>query len=76
MLDFTKNKDNNNQMKTLKVMSVIGIVWFAAHLLLVNMPSNIALQGPESTADFLQSCYALAFSIVVLVQAKKACKKQ
>ena len=58
-------------MKTLKIMSVIGIVIFAGHLLLVNLPSSVAVQGPESSADLIQSIYALALSIVGFIASIK-----
>jgi hypothetical protein len=63
-------------MKTLKVMSIIGIVWFSLHLLVANMPFYVAINGQPSDSDFFRSVYALAFSIVVLVQANRALKKQ
>jgi hypothetical protein len=61
-------------MKTLKVMSIIGIIISVGHLLLANTPYGISVNGAESTSDFLGHLYLLALSIVGLVQANKALK--
>jgi hypothetical protein len=62
-------------MKTLKIMSIIGIIWFGLHLLVANMPYYVLINGTETQSDFFRSVYGLAFSIVGLVQTNRLMKK-
>ena len=56
-------------MKTLKVMAIIGIIWFGGTIL-------VQVNNPDlSKQAFLKYAYGLVFSIVVLVQSKKILKK-
>lgn len=61
-------------MKTLKVLSIIGIVISVGHLLVVNTSSFISTNGAEQTSDFFGHLYLLVLSIVGLVQSNKVIK--
>jgi hypothetical protein len=61
-------------MKTIKIMCIIAVAWLGAHLLVVNYRDYITIHGPESNADFLQTCYVIALGIVGIVQTNRAMK--
>ncbi len=56
-------------MKTLKVMAIIGIILFGLSFLYRITDTSLSGQGVGGAA------YALAFSIVVLVQSKRHLKR-
>lgn len=58
-------------MKTLKILSIIGIIIYGCHLVFVNFQGVPPL--PES--DWVGISFGLALSIVGLIQSKKALKK-
>ena len=61
-------------MKTTKIMSIIGIIWFALAWLII---ANCQYTDPESVFNWgiISACYGLALSIVCLVHAKRQIKK-
>jgi hypothetical protein len=57
-------------MKTLKIMGIIGIVWFSIHLCAIELAAYYV-----SPADFLIALYGIALSIVMVVQANRFIRK-
>ena len=61
-------------MKTVKVLSVIGIIWFTLAWLIIANNQNVDY---ETVFDWgiISACYGLALSIVALVHSKRQLKK-
>lgn len=62
---------NNKKMKTIKVLSIIGLAWLSIFFIFMLIDNSEGNYGPAIGSAIWGLLYALAFTIVVLVQSIK-----